>query len=92
MRQEGNKADKEGVVEQVTTCYLGFIPTRISKSRMAHAPSDPHLRSKEIGIVVPQAPLGFGWGLPWAEVTPQGLRVGWEKPRESQRLVGGHQH
>lgn len=23
-------------------------------------------------IVVPQAPLGFGWGLPWAEVDTPG--------------------
>lgn len=33
VRKEGNKADKEAVVEQVTTCYLGFIPTRISKNQ-----------------------------------------------------------
>lgn len=33
VRKEGNKADKEAVVERVTTCYLGFIPTRISKNQ-----------------------------------------------------------
>lgn len=38
-----------------------------------------------MGIVVPQAPLGIGWGLPWAAVTPQGLHVGWEKPLGSCR-------
>ena len=33
VRQEGKKANKEGVVEQVITCYLEFIPTRISRKQ-----------------------------------------------------------
>ena len=38
-----------------------------------------------MGRVIPQAPLGIGWELPWAAVTPQELHVGWEKPLGSRR-------
>lgn len=38
-----------------------------------------------MGRVIPQAPLGIVWELPWAAVIPQKLHVGWEKPLASRR-------